>query len=235
MQKLWKKVRDFGRAESGAVMIEFAAVMVVIMILIFPTIDFARYILLQQKTIKTAHTIADSLALSAPVMAGTTADEITQLHMSENAVLAVLDPAIIDALMSPFPAEGAGGVADRYNVVVTHVHNDSGSPRISWQYDANSLALNSVAESEIGIGRDADANLPGSIANGFGDLDFNENVIVVEAMALYQPITPGMQSIGIPFLDQTTVKHTAYFPGRNGQLGCLWPHYLAPFDCVDGS
>lgn len=224
------RYKDFSRSESGAVLIEFAAVVTVLLILIFPTIDFARYILLQQKVIKTSHSIGDSIAMSQPIEPSTTAAEITAEHMTLNALQAIVAGNVVDSLMSPFPPEGSGG-QNRYQVVVTHVFNSGGVPTISWQFDLDSGTLNSGAASITGSGRGSPAALPVSLSNGFGGLDPSENAIVVEASALYQPITPGLQALGVPFLAPTMVTHNSYFPGRYGQLGCIWQIYMPPVDC----
>jgi len=220
---------------TGTVAIEFSAIVTILVILTFPTIDFARYILMQEKVIKSAHMLADAVSMSREITAATTQAEIDQ--DGSYLTLQVLQQLMnqINILMVPFADEGAGGV-DRYQAVVTHIYNDTGNggPALGWQFDQNSMSLYDGARQSV-VGVVATANdrgnpavLPPSLA---GSLNPTENLIAVEFSALYEPITPGMQGIGVPFLASQTVRHVSYFPARYGNLGCIWQEYMPPNDC----
>lgn len=204
---------SFMKDRTGSIAIEFAIVLPILLILVFPTIDYARFILMQQKVIKGAYVIADAVAMSTPVIPGeTTQDDIDTIgtYLTEQLLQELCSTA--DILMLPFPPE-AGSGTDRYQIEITQVYNDSNngsSPTIGWQYDQNSMALT------LGGGA---VTLPPSLQN---NLDPDENLIRVRVTALYEPITPPLPALGVPFLTVQTREHTSYFRARYGDLRNVW-------------
>jgi hypothetical protein len=210
LHKIYHYCREFAKHTGGTIAIEFALVLPIMLVLLFPTIDYARYILLQQKVIKAAYVMADSVAMSRPVETDTTQEDIDKdgTYLTEDLLRELTDT--VDILMAPFPADGDGG--DRYQAEITQIFSDpaSGVVGTGWSYDQNSQAL------VIGGGA---ATLPPSLQ---GNMDPGENLIRVRFTARYEPITPPLQGLGVPFLAQTTLEHTAYFRARYGDLRTVW-------------
>lgn len=208
-----KRWLRFTKDCKASIAIEFAIILPVLLILLFPTIDYARYILLQQKIIKGAYVIADAVSMSTPVEPGVTTQtdiDTVGTYLTEDLLRALTNTA--DLLMMPFPPE-AGSGTDRYNVEITHIYNSTpggSTPTIGWQYDQNSQTLT------VGGGA---TTLPDSLQN---NLDDDENLIRVRFTAIYDPITPPLQGLGIPFLARQTREHTSYFRARYGDLRNVW-------------
>jgi hypothetical protein len=219
---------------AGGIAIEFALVLPVFLTLCLPVVDYGRYILLQQKLVKAASFMADAVSLSSPIKADTTQADIDAdgLYITQTAIAASVNA--INTLMLPFTQEQQGG-ANLYQAVITHVYKDaSGSPALGWQFDKNSQSFyDGTRQSDVGvIAGEGDigspANIPAVLAN---NLDDGENIIVAELSAQYDPITPVLGGLGVPFLQAQEVSYTAYYRARYGNLKCVWGVYMPPPDC----
>lgn len=250
------KLKIFGKdGQKGGILIEFALIFPICLLLTFPVVDIGRFILLQEKVVRTAYFVADAIAMSRPISTETTQADIDTdgLYITEPVIREVVNS--VSTFMMPFPAEQPGG-PDLYQVVVTHVYNGGSGAQIAWQYDQNSQSFYSASrESEIGlIQGPADIGSPATMP---ADLDFffntaagmNFTFVVAEVTASYEPITPNLAALGIPFLQPQEVRYTSYFyarhreayganlpgpfnPGTHGfGLKCIWNVYMPPPDC----
>jgi hypothetical protein len=218
----------------GSIMVEFAMIVPIFLILIFPVVDYSRYILIQQKAVKAAAFMGDAVAMSQAIEATTTQADIDTngLLLKPEVLAEVVDT--LDVLMMPFESEATSG-KELYQAVITQVYRAAdGAARIGWQYDQNSKSFYGARESIVGVvGGAGDigspATLPAAIA---ATLDDGENLIVVEISALYRPITPDLQVINVPFLQEKQLKYTSYYRARYGNLRCVWNTYMPP-DCMN--
>lgn len=225
-----KKLSSFWQHNKGSVLVEFAFILPILLILTFPLIDYARYILLQQKVIKTAYVIADAITMSREIDTTTTAADIAQkgdymtndLINSSGSGTDLIDS--VPDLMQPF-VEQPGD--DRWQVVISHVRKpDAASPPLlTWQYDENSRSYTGAPQSSVGsvvgFNNTVPATLPAELISSMGD---GENIIVVEVTARHDPIVPDLSGgiINAPFLGTTDVEYTAYMRARYGNLQYIW-------------
>lgn len=215
---LYRKLKVM-QNRRGSILVEFAIILPIFLLIIFPTIDFSRYVLLQQKVIKTAYVMADSVAMSRPVEPGIT----TQIDIDQDGTFLTQDflqglVELTEMLMSPFPEEENTGPdsEELYNAEITHISNDTSSgssynPVMNWIISQNVP----IVQFPPGI----PTTLPESMVN---NLDEDENLIRVVVRAKFKPITPSLVNLGVPFLSSQTLTHTSYFRARYGDLSIVW-------------
>lgn len=153
--------RRFLGDRRGAILVELAVALPVILLIIIGGFDTGRYVLLHQKMNRAASTMAD--LVSRP----------TSISSAEIDILF----SAADELMMPFDL-GARG-----RIIVSSVSKDgSGVEEIDWQY-AGGGSLSAV--SEIG-----EAGETPSLPDGFMVRE-DENVIVAEIFFDYEPVFMG--------------------------------------------
>ncbi len=228
-----QKLRSLSRETQGGVMVEFAFILPIMLMLTFPVIDYSRYILIQQKTVKAAAFMADAVSMSAPITPVTTQQNVDEngLLLTENVLREVVDT--MNTHMIPFPAQPAGG-NPLYQVVITNVYRAAnGAPSLGWQYDLQSHSLYSAArQSDIGVVAGiGNIGSPAAVTPELSTLDVGENMIVAEVSAQYAPITPNLSALGIGFLQAQTIRYRAFYRARYGNLRCIWQVYMPPNGC----
>lgn len=229
-----KKMIQFLKDTRGVVLIEFAFILPILLLLTFPMIDYARYILLQQKLIKVPYVWGDAITMSRPVEADTTLADInadatylTQVLLDNSA-----GPDLVDTLpqlMLPFrEAQGE----NLWQAVITHVRKPDPAtpPQIEWQYDEDGRSFTASGRtSNVGVvsgfNNTTPATLPTGLINTMGD---GEEIIVVEVSGVHRPITPIITALGIPFVSETTLNYTSYMRTRYGSLRYMWPNNCPP-------
>ncbi|MGF1608973.1 MAG: TadE/TadG family type IV pilus assembly protein [Kiloniellales bacterium] len=153
--------RRFVGDRRGAILVELAVALPVIVVIIIGGFDTGRYVLLHQKMNRAAATMAD--LVSRP----------TSISSAEIDVMF----SAAQGLMRPFDMAGRG------RVIVSSVSKDSGGPEeIDWQY-AGGGALS--ATSAIGVAGGAP-----TLPDGFTVRD-DENLIVAEVFFDYEPVFMG--------------------------------------------
>ncbi len=223
--------------EKGGVLVEYAFMLPLLILLSLPVVDYGRLILIRQKAVKTASFMADAVAMSREIANDTTAANVATdaTYMTPQALQAIVSS--LNVMMMPFPPEQPGG-PDLYRAVITHVYKDpnTGGPVLGWQFDQNSMSFyDSNRISTVGLVANVSdigkpANIPPSLAN---NLDDGENLIVAEVSVFFDPITPDLGVLGVPFLTQRWMTYTAYFRARYGNLKCVWQVYMPPQpDCL---
>jgi len=233
-------MKRFFKNEKGLALIEFALVLPIIFALTFPMIDYARYILLQQKVIKTAYVLGDSITMSRPIDVLTrqsdgagnngvdqNADFLTVNLLNNSSGDDLMDT--IPLLMSPFQEDPAGDdmESNRFQVIISHVlkPDDVTPPQLMWQFNEDDNAFDGTSDSAIGnisgFGNPVTANLPDELTDG---MQANENIIVVEVFANHLPITPDLSGgvLGLTFLAQQQLQYTSYMRARFGDLQYIW-------------
>ena len=152
-------LRDFSARRDGSVMVEFAAAVTVILVIIVGCYDTTRYILLHQKMDRAAATMAD--LVSQP-------SEITQSDI--NSMFAAARE-----LLDPYDLTANG------RIIVSSITRRAGetNAQIDWQYAGGG---NLSASSALGTS-DGTATVP----NGFL-LSEGENLIVAEVFFDYTPM-----------------------------------------------
>lgn len=234
-----KKLRNFLRDNHGVVMIEFAFIFPILLLLTFPTIDYARYILLQQKVIKAAYVFGDAVTMSRPIEADTKASDIAadSTYLTEALLNDPSGPDLVDTLprlMLPFEEKSGQNM---WQAIITHVRKPpGGSPEVTWQYNEDTRDFTATAYSSgnthgsriasgSGFNRHDPAALPTELLNSMGD---NEELIAVEVTAHHKPITPLMGVINIPFVNETDMHYTSYMRTRYGSLQYMWSNNCPP-------
>ncbi len=210
-------IKKHAQDNNGSIVVEFAIILPIFLMLIFPTIDFARYILLQQKVVKAAYVMADAVAMSRPIEPGvTTQTDIDQdgTYLTESFLKDLV--GLTELLMRPFPPEPNNGEDDYYNAEITHIYNkvsngNGYNPVMDWVISQNVPVLQYPPDIPV--------TLPDSMVN---NLDPDENLIRVVVTATHLPITPSLVDFGVPFLGQQTLSHTSYFRARYGDLSNVW-------------
>lgn len=228
-----KKTFNLLKDNQGVVLIEFAFILPILLLLTFPMIDYARYVLLQQKLIKTAYVIGDAITMSRAVEVDTEVGDVVAdaTYLTELLFDNPNGKSLIDAvpqLMLPF-REPTG--KNYWQVVITMVRKPdpatgetAGPPEIKWQYDEDSRSFNSGSvASNIGVvaafNTNTPATLPTELMNTMGD---GEEIIVVEVTGKHKAITPVLSALNIPFVSDDTLNYTSYMRARYGSLQYIW-------------
>ena len=171
------------RDSRGGVMIEFGFVMPILVLLMLGGIEMGRYVLLHQKLDRTAMTVSDLVA------------RVTSVTTSE------LDTVFTAAglVMEPFTMGTEGAV------IISSVKEDSGSPKVIWQYKGGgTLSVTSVVGTQGGNATINDNDL----------VDENNAIIIGETYFTYSPWF-------IDMIPSTTLRHQAVFsPRLSGEVTC---------------
>jgi hypothetical protein len=162
--RLGRQCRD----TRGTAAIEFAIILPTIFIMFMGVVEISNFIILNQRTEKVAHAIADLISQSETI---TTREMDTILNATEE-------------MMEPFPF-GANG-----HVIITSVHrNPEESPEVAWRYEGGGTLQN--VHSDFG-------GAPGQLSplpDGFV-LNERETVIIAEVYYNYEPFLTSMFSSG---------------------------------------
>ncbi len=238
------RMKRFIKNEKGVALIEFALILPILFLLTFPMIDYSRYILLQQKIIKTAYVLGDSITISRPIDALTVQDDPDgENGINQDATYLVTElfdnPGGADlmdnvqALMLPFRESQRAGSAEfnKFQVIVSHVRRPDATsvPQLTWQFNEDDNAFNGTADSLVGnvngFGNTVPARLPDELLNG---IDEGEGLIVVEVLANHVPITPNLVNLGVSFAAPQRLRYTSYMRTRYGDLSHIWRVFCTP-------
>ena len=153
-------LRRLGRREDGAILVETAFVMPILITMLLGAVEVGRYILVNQKVERAASSLADLVAQSED---GVTMDEIETLF------------GIVPHITSPYD------IATNGNVIITAVVREEGEANatVAWQVDGLG---DLVAGSEIGS-PGGNATLPAGFT-----LPEGETMIVGEAWYDYDAL-----------------------------------------------
>ena len=218
----------------AAVMIEFAFIFPILLLLTFPMIDYARYILLQQKVIKVAYVLGDAITMSRPIEVDTKQTDVDadSTYLTEKLLNDPVGPDLMDSLpqlLLPF-TEPQG--RNDWQVVVSHVRkpDDTTPPLLTWQFDEDSRSFDAGGRKAAvgvvsGFNNTTPANLPAEL---LGTMQAEEDVIVVQVTAKHVPITPILSALGIPFVSQDEVVYSSYMRARYGDLSFMWSNNCPP-------
>ena len=191
-----RRLRAFGRARRGAVAIEFAIIVPVLVALILGGVDMGRYALLHQKAQRTAATVADLLAGTPPAFLIDT--EIDSMMASTTHVMqpfVVGDNVRVIASMMTLATDGSGA------------YTTDGTTTIDWQrcwVAPGSTGL--TASSDYGTS----GNTPSPLPPGFQALPADTTVTVIVAEVVYQHQFMFVDLIG----DETPVHVSAVYLPR---------------------
>lgn len=147
----------FARTERGAVMVEVALLMPILVVILLGGYEGTRYILLHQKLDRVTTTAGDLISQASAV----TPNELANVYDS------------IEHIMRPFTI-GADGI-----IIITSVgRNGANNPHVNWQDSGGGTYS---AASKIGLPA-ADATLPGTFT-----IDAGETVIIAELYYNFTP------------------------------------------------
>lgn len=154
---LLRLLRRFAADRQGIALVEFAAVLPVLVLMLFGGFETTRYILLQLKLDRTATSVADLVSQ----LEGVSEAQITDIYSAAGDI------------MQPFDIGGEG------RVIISNVYRPDSDPAVvQWQrMSSGGLA----STSQIGA-EGADATLPNGLSLAVG-----EDVIVAEAFYQYNP------------------------------------------------
>lgn len=152
-----RALRRFAADRQGIALVEFAAVLPVLVLMLFGGFETTRYILLQLKLDRTATSVADLVSQ----LEGVTEGQITDIYEAS------------EDIMSPFEIGTAG------RVIISNVYRPTSSPAVVQWQRASSGGLAST--SQLGA-QGANATLPNGLT-----LSVGEDAIVAEAFYQYDP------------------------------------------------
>ncbi len=158
-RRLFEPLSRFRGDRRGAVLVEMAAAIPVLIVLLLGSIEMAQYLLINQKLNRAASTMADLVSQPATI--------------TEAEVDALFDAAV--HLMSPFDLENSG------RVIVTSVSRDEGedTPTVDWQREgAGTFSVTSHIGNPTG---------PATMPSGF-EVREGENLITAEIFFDYEPL-----------------------------------------------
>lgn len=154
----WCSLRSLGKDRGGGALIEFAAAIPVLALLLLGGVEFARFSIANQKMDRVSSLVGDYVSQSNVVTPATIADFFIAAQ----------------ELAAPFDLAGSGTV-----IVSTVSQENDGGPEVLWQ-QVGGGALG--ATSTVGAAGGA-ANLPPSFP-----MADNESVVVAEVFFNYDPL-----------------------------------------------
>jgi Flp pilus assembly protein TadG len=184
----WRATRRFGAAEDGAVAIEFAFVISILIVLLLGAYECTRYILVNLKADRTSSTVADLIA------------------QSDGMTVAILNDVYSAAIgqMQPYDQTNNG------RVIVTSIYRPDSTTTngtVVWQCQGGGSYTTGVT-SHIGT-----KGNPPTLPSGF-TVDIGENIIVAEVFYHYTPsLFPSLKNIGgyqFDMFQPTTFYHITY-------------------------
>jgi len=186
-KKFWSALRRFGGAERGAIAIEFAFVISILVVILMGAYECTRYILVNLKADRTASTVADLVSQSDGMSVG---------------ILNDVYQAAIDQ-MQPYDQTNSG------RIIVSSIYN-TGNPDqavVVWQCQGGGSYTTGVT-SRVGV-KGANATLPANFTVPVG-----QNVIVAEVYYHYTTsLFPSLKNIGgyqFNLFQPTTFYHVTY-------------------------
>jgi hypothetical protein len=198
-------MKNIFKNNQGLAFIEFAFILPVLLILAFPVIDYARFILLQQKTTKAAYVIADAISMSVPIKSPDEDYDLEPGDPIDEAFLRDIS-ARATTLIRPFNTN--------YALTITNIGIEGAAAERKWQYTKafNQAGAAGTFDDADGAAETLPANLTPTGGNvGLADGD---NIIRVTFTAQYSPITPELTVLGVPFLSNYDITYTSFYPSR---------------------
>ncbi|MDX1922342.1 MAG: TadE/TadG family type IV pilus assembly protein [Alphaproteobacteria bacterium] len=157
--RLMQLIRD----NSGVAAIELAVVLPMLMTLFLGVVEISNFVLVNERTEKMAHTIADVVSQGEAI---TTAELENILSASSE-------------IMKPFPFSSLG------HVIITSVHREvNDTPKVAWQYEGGGTLTNT--HSNFG-----GAGFASPLPEGFV-LNERETVIIAEVFYNHENLVTNM-------------------------------------------
>jgi Flp pilus assembly pilin Flp len=167
MRRLATFFKRYARDERGVAGVEFAVMLPAIFIMFLGVVEISNFVMVNQRTEKMAHNLADLIAQS---------DGITTTQIN----------TIMDAsseIMKPFE------FGPRGHVIITSVHRNAGQqPRVAWQYEGGG----DLDEVESNFGSTGFGSV---LPSGF-TLNERETVIIAEVFYDHRSLITDMFSSG---------------------------------------
>jgi Flp pilus assembly protein TadG len=188
LQNIRRAIRRFVGAQDGAIAIEFAFVISILVVILLGTYECTRYVLLNQKADRTSATVADLVAQSD--------------GMSTAIINDVYSAAI--GQMQPYDQTTNG------RIIISSIYRPDSTTTngtIVWQCQGGGNYTSGVS-SRIGA-KGAAPTLPSTFT-----VDIGENIIVSEVFYHYTPsLFPSLKNIGgyqFNMFQPTTFYHITY-------------------------
>ena len=221
-------MRKYIRDNQGVALIEFALILPIMLILTYPAVDYARFVLLQQKLVKSSYVVADAVAMSHTVTDTTTCDQYEQdgLVLKEEDLRTLTRNT--NTMLRPFTTQSGDGSSIPYSVQISNIRVVNGGFREQWRH---TKPLGAIGGGTFTYYTPARA-VPGAqtppgliIGNSSGTMINGDALIRVTVSARFNPITPNI-GFGIPFLTTQNLDFTSYFPTRSGDLRSVAPNNI---------
>ncbi len=222
MRLLNQKILNLFKDCKASIAIEFAFLLPVLLMVAFPVIDYSRYILLQQKLIKTSSTIADSIAMSVPLNSENATNqqfEFSNAVLTEDLIRQFSELAA--PLLSPY------GTRNNFAVTISNIDVDAaGTPTQAWRYErpAGKNATGNFDDSTQEIPNND--NVPDELINS---LEADDNLVRAEVSVRFEPFTPNF--LNFEPLEDRTVSSVHYYRSRYGNLSRPTQSNGAQFGC----
>lgn len=228
MIRLFYFLRRFCTATRGLALVEFVAVLPVLLLLSFGALELARAMIITQRVEKMAYVLADITSQYPPATGERLAGEINEAELQNNVFTQ------FNRMMGTYADAG------RQNMILTSVMQEGGSARIKWQATGGGTlnrnvrsVVNGLSPSSIGPGvknQVATFAEDAEIASHVRNMANNENMIIAEVFYQYEPIwtriTGAIQEArssgeSVSIARSKLLTKRMYFRPRNGDLICL--------------
>ena len=221
MLKISRFIANFQRETKGSAAIEFAILLPLLLIFLFPVVDYARYILMQQKAIKTSSVLADSISMSVPMDISADPSDFGYNNALLTTDLIQEYANLAFTLMTPF-----GSSPNAINVTISNIDkNENEPPATSWRYN-----------NQTGFASDLSTIDPGIASSFITNMGDGENLIYVTVSVDFNPFSPNLLAFGVPFLEETQVVSSHLYRSRYGELTTpLGDPSAVEFPCVESA
>lgn len=224
------KLRTLKNNNDGLALIEFTMLLPVLIVILLGGVEFTRYVILTQKTEKSAYTLASIVSQYQPITYEQNPSEVSVDSLDNQAFPAFVKA--MDAYSSP-----AERVAIVTSLSRTGKKDENNSLTINWQRTGGGTLSTDAAASEFnGTGaRYINSESPNGSTSGnppdfpasksdmldgrLDDMSVGENMIVVETFYSYKPIFNNILGmVGLKGLGDATFKSVVYSRPRKGDL-----------------
>jgi len=218
-RKISHLLATYRHSTQGAMLVEFAIILPILIFLLLSGIELSRYIIILQKTERAAYTMGDIIS------------RYSQGELNQDVLLGTaIGNAPAGQMMEPFDSHS------KIRTIATSFYNDGTDVLVMWQVASGgslsggvSSAINGRGPGSIGPGvRDTSVAFQGDTASAMamgGGMYDGENIISVEMFYRYEPFVNRFLGAGYRIMEPTVITRRVFFQPREGALLNLAPNF----------